>query len=534
MSNIILGTIDAGGDGKNIILLALGEMDNKVYSPQDFVFSDPQVNTNGLFQRNSFVLITPVSGSGYYGTRTVYYDRVNISTLGVLNLTPSEWSGAIDTHSLLLAINNKYGIYLKPSDVVNTSLPPPDGSGNITVTLSFTPSSIIFYGGADLVLPPVIILSDTDDLPEGINNLYFTQQRVNNIITPLFADKVDKVSGKQLSSEDYTPGEKSKLAGIEANANNYVHPATHHASIIEQDIYNRFVTDAEKSNWNSKQNTLVAGTNISITGNTISSNGISDAPADNKLYARKNNTWSEVTDIDSLGDMKKQFYDPQNIESDTFDRSNHTGTQGIDTVTGLQTILDSKIFSSQIGVNNGIASLDTNGKVPASQLPTSAAGGSLLQFNARISFPTVGDSAYTYVATDTGIAYYWDSSTYEEIKSNQPTSPIVDLGYGQIFTSTMSVPAMVASVQADAFDKSIYRSVKYFISAVNTNTNDTHILEILSTHNNTVSSTLIYGEVSTGDNLFSASVDCTPSEMVLTFVPLEAPLSVRILRTLLT
>lgn len=40
------------------------------------------------------------------------------------------------------------------------------------------------------------------------------------------ANKVDKVKGKQLSTEDYTTAEKTKLGGIAANANNYVHPTT--------------------------------------------------------------------------------------------------------------------------------------------------------------------------------------------------------------------------------------------------------------------------------------------------------------------
>lgn len=40
------------------------------------------------------------------------------------------------------------------------------------------------------------------------------------------ADKVDKVEGKQLSTEDYTTAEKTKLQGVAANANNYVHPTT--------------------------------------------------------------------------------------------------------------------------------------------------------------------------------------------------------------------------------------------------------------------------------------------------------------------
>lgn len=39
-------------------------------------------------------------------------------------------------------------------------------------------------------------------------------------------NKVDKVSGKQLSTNDYTAAEKNKLTGIAAGANNYVHPTT--------------------------------------------------------------------------------------------------------------------------------------------------------------------------------------------------------------------------------------------------------------------------------------------------------------------
>lgn len=57
--------------------------------------------------------------------------------------------------------------------------------------------------------------------------------------------KVDKVAGKGLSTEDYTPEEKAKLAGVAAGANNYQHPATHPATMIEQDASHRFLTDTE-------------------------------------------------------------------------------------------------------------------------------------------------------------------------------------------------------------------------------------------------------------------------------------------------
>lgn len=44
-------------------------------------------------------------------------------------------------------------------------------------------------------------------------------------MTNALATKVDKVDGKSLSTNDYTTEEKTKLAGIAANANNYTLPA---------------------------------------------------------------------------------------------------------------------------------------------------------------------------------------------------------------------------------------------------------------------------------------------------------------------
>ena len=86
--------------------------------------------------------------------------------------------------------------------------------------------------------------------------------------------KVDKVTGKGLSTEDYTTAEKSKLAGIATGANNYVHPTAHPASIITQDASHRFVTDTEKSTWNGKASTAVA---------TASANGLMAAADKKKL-----------------------------------------------------------------------------------------------------------------------------------------------------------------------------------------------------------------------------------------------------------
>lgn len=84
-------------------------------------------------------------------------------------------------------------------------------------------------------------------------------ERVDN------SDKVSSVNGAQgavvlnqdnigdgTTYKQYSNTDKTKLAGIEASANNYTHPGNHAPSIITQDASNRFVTDTEKSTWNGK------------------------------------------------------------------------------------------------------------------------------------------------------------------------------------------------------------------------------------------------------------------------------------------
>ncbi len=68
--------------------------------------------------------------------------------------------------------------------------------------------------------------------------------------------------------------DKKKLDGVAAGANNYQHPATHPASVIVQDSTHRFVTDSEKTTWNGKASTAVA---------TQSANGLMSAADKKKL-----------------------------------------------------------------------------------------------------------------------------------------------------------------------------------------------------------------------------------------------------------
>ncbi|MFU0784318.1 hypothetical protein [Clostridium sp.] len=109
-----------------------------------------------------------------------------------------------------------------------------------------------------------------DAAPAALDTLKEIADALNNdpdfaaTITTQLAGKVDKVDGKQLSTEDYTSEEKIKLAGIENNANKYIHPTTHPAAMITEDSTHRWATDAEKTNWNDANSKKHTHGNLSI------------------------------------------------------------------------------------------------------------------------------------------------------------------------------------------------------------------------------------------------------------------------------
>lgn len=72
------------------------------------------------------------------------------------------------------------------------------------------------------------------------------------------------------------------------------------------------------------------------------------------------------------------------------------------------------------GAKSGLAELDANGKVPTAQLPSYV--DDVLEYSAKASFPTTGETGKIYVDTSTNKTYRWGGSAYAEI------SPSIALG----------------------------------------------------------------------------------------------------------
>lgn len=78
------------------------------------------------------------------------------------------------------------------------------------------------------------------------------------------------------------------------------------------------------------------------------------------------------------------------------------------------------IFASEKGAANGVAELDSGGKVPANQLPSYV--DDVLEYDSYSNFPETGEAGKIYVAKDTRKTYRWSGSGYIELSSYSEAS----------------------------------------------------------------------------------------------------------------
>lgn len=104
--------------------------------------------------------------------------------------------------------NNKY-------DILGSTIKPNPASVKYWADLASNPNGgdLKYFNGKDWVYVNSKATGDITVLQKDVKQL---QTDIKN--------KVDKVSGKRLSTNDYTTAEKNKLAGIADNANNYTLP----------------------------------------------------------------------------------------------------------------------------------------------------------------------------------------------------------------------------------------------------------------------------------------------------------------------
>lgn len=79
-----------------------------------------------------------------------------------------------------------------------------------------------------------------------------------------------------------------------------------------------------------------------------------------------------------------------------------------------------KFVWTQTGIPNGVATLDENGLVPSSQLPSYV--DDVLEFDNFNSLPTTGETGKIYVTRDINSTYRWSGSQYIKVNDAVSTS----------------------------------------------------------------------------------------------------------------
>lgn len=133
---------------------------------------------------------------------------------------------------------------------------------------------------------------------------------------------------------------------------------------------------------------------------------------------------SDITDLSSKLDLKADKTEIPSLDNyvTTSVLSQHTSnTNNPHSVTkdqiGLNNVTnDQQVKRSEMGVADGVATLDSTGKIPTSQLPSYV--DDVIESETYDSLPEEGESGKIYVAKDTNLVYRWSGSAYIEISAS--------------------------------------------------------------------------------------------------------------------
>lgn len=238
--------------------------------------------------------------------------------------------------------------------------------------------------------------------------------------------KVNVVSGKGLSTNDFTTAYKDKLDTIQTNAE------------VNQNAYSNIIVGNTTLSANAKTDslTLVPGTNVAISADV--QNGTITITANN-------NTYSIATD--QVAGLMKLYTTSGNNEDGTMTQKAITDqlnskvntTRTINTHALTSDIVLSAndvgaVASTEKGTANGVAELDSTGHIPSSQLPAyvdeiveayyNTTNGSFYR-DSEYTNQITGERDKIYVDLTSNLTYRWSGSQFVEI------SPSIALGETQ-------------------------------------------------------------------------------------------------------
>ena len=110
------------------------------------------------------------------------------------------------------------------------------------------------------------------------------------------------------------------------------------------------------------------------------------------------------------------------------------------------------IPASAKGANDGVAELDSSGKVPSSQLPSYV--DDILEYADQSSFPLTGETGKIYIAKDTNKTYRWSGAGYVEISASLALGETSSTAY---YGDKGKTAYNHASAKGSAFTSGLYK-----------------------------------------------------------------------------
>jgi len=228
------------------------------------------------------------------------------------------------------------------------------------------------------------------------------------IVLPVSGDyTADKIT-ETTTLKFFLNTERTKLAGIADNANNYTHPANHSPSIITQDTNNRFVTDAEKSAWNGKQDALgfIPYNSSNPAGYISSETSHADVVVDGDftsqgimLRGASSGTYSILTDNSS------------NWNTAFTNSHTHVNKSALDLVSGTNTGDETDVtIKSKLGITTLSGSNTGDQDLSGYVLKTTTVNSKALNANIVLSTADIADSTNKRYVTDAHLTLLWNTS----------------------------------------------------------------------------------------------------------------------------
>lgn len=106
------------------------------------------------------------------------------------------------------------------------------------------------------------------------------------------------------------------------------------------------------------------------------------------------------------------------------------------------------VATTEKGVANGVAELDSTGHVPSAQLPSFV--DDVLEYDSLSDFPATGETGKIYVTKDTNKTYRWSGSTYVEISESLALGNTSSTAYRGDYGEAAYLHSQSAHARADA------------------------------------------------------------------------------------